>query len=519
MTSMDPTENEHDDAASKMKGGGISLFSPTAWLSSPRSGFITSATLAAVSSSFGGLITGVQLALLSGLLEIPSFEATLAPTTSAKAMLSSALLFGSMVFVVPAGPFCDRWGRRSALLLAAGLSLAATTVMVLTSSTNAFIGARVTAGAAVAVLNMVCPMYASEIASVRRRSLYVSLYQVWITVGIFGIQVVSAVNMTGPDDFRRPLRTAQIPCVGMMLAVAFLAPETPGWLEARGRNNEAAIVRRQLELYSARTEYEEQVDDVDPSRLLGEQVNRDLEASIRSDSETSIRQLTTGASKRLSQDTGTGFGVFLRNASARKRLAIATGVQIGQQVSGMNNVVFYAPTMISAMLTKDAGEASSVAITAAAAIGLFNVIATLIGIMIVERVDRVSLLLFTSIPMMLGHLALAWSASASAPTWVGIAGIFVFVGAFAIGWGAVPFLVSSEVFPVRYRGRGLTVSGLCMSIASLIVTGSFLQLHEKLGTAVFIGYFLLVLASAVFVLCKVPETRGLSQDRIDRMLG
>jgi MFS transporter, SP family, galactose:H+ symporter len=473
----------------------------TTYVVAPRMGSLGARFRASCAASLGGFLAGVQLSLVSGLLELDDFKVLIAPTIVDKANVSVAFVIGSILFALPAGPICDRYGRRKALIGIALASTVATIMMTRTSSTTTFMVARVISGAAFSMSNIVCPMYNAEIAPIEQRGLYVNMYQLAITLGILTSQISSVIVVLRNMGFRFILVVSQIPSILMIVGVIKFVPETPAWLESRGWGAEAEASKASLNMSCS---------------SLGTSAEVDSERG--SDIATSSRK---SAQQSHGNPDAIGALSVLMTPSARRRLLIAAGVQSCQQLTGVNNIIFYAPTMIAAMFGAVNASANSrlIPFASAAMIGLVNVIFTLISLLVVDRFGRVTILLATAIPMVCALVILAGVGTMALPPFIGVFAIMLFIVGFAVGWGPVPFLVSSEVFPIRYRGLGMTASALIMSIVSLGVTGSFLQLHEALGSAVFAIYAALCASCAVFVYFCVPETRGLTNDQIDMVIG
>lgn len=476
---------------------------------------------AVVAVSLGGLVVGTQLAILSGLLEMDSFAQALAPTTTDKAWLSAAYIAGAIAASFYAGPFVDKYGRRRALLFVAVLTLMTCVVMDTTFNSSMFLAARLIAGAGFAVINVAVPIYASEIAPTRLRGKFVSSYQLAITFGVLFAQLANLFVVRHPEaGFRFPLRLARSPSVAMLLAVYLYAPETPAWLESRGLTAEAVASRIRLGM-PKRTASSSRRDGSNIPVLSRESESKntlDLEvgnlpskSSSKSDAPPTTARNVKGTTD---QSHFNSMLSMLSNRSARRRFVVSVGVQVGQQLTGVNTVVFFAPTMLAGLLGS-AGQSTDGPFVAAAGIGLINVLATILSFAVVEKFGRVTLLLTTAIPMIMSLSLLSVASSFGLSPWISVLAILLFICAFAIGWGPVPFLLSSEVFPISYRGRGMTLSSLVMNIASLLVTATFLHLYHTLGGGVFGLYACFTIFSAVFVWFVVPETRSVPLERID----
>lgn len=530
----------------------------------------TRAERAALSASLGGAVVGMQLAVLSGLLEIPIFAPALfSKSTSRKAALSSAFIAGAVLFSLPAAAVVDILGRRRALLLtgatatAAGHFMAIITISGHSLSFYMFVACRVVAGCSFAVFNIACPMYLSEIAPTpSSRGLFVSLYQLAITVGIVAIQVahlfaahVAFASSTSPSTallaVYRVLLTAEIPAIALTVAVWVAAPESPAWLTSNGRHVEASASRVALGIpetdaskahdadvliattggshandtpgdgSGSEDEDNEGSGDVETG-LLTAAGRRKRSALHDIPGSVSDRKRCTSRSQAGPRQARPGFLHLFTDPAARRRMLISTGVQVGQQLSGINCVIFFAPTILTEVFSKISKATGAAVATqsyqAALAIGIFNMFATILSLIVIDRFGRKSLLLAAAGPMAISLMALTCSSVFGLPPAVAVGAILVFIACFAIAWGPVPFLISSEVFGVAIRAKGMTVSSLIMNLVSLSVVTSFLPLHSQFGGSVFIMYAGCIALSAVFVWRKVPETRNLHLDDIDTLI-
>jgi MFS transporter, SP family, galactose:H+ symporter len=481
---------------------------------------------AALCASLGGIVVGVQLAVLSGLLELQSFTAALAATTSRKAALSSAYIAGAALFALPAAPLVDALGRRRALLVAAAASLAAAHVMATTTAFRTFLVARVAAGAVFAVLNIAVPIYLTEVAPTAARGQFVSLYQLAISIGIGVAQVANLQAALAEADggiFRLVLSLAQVPSVVFAAAVFLAAPETPAWLAARGLAAELKKARAALEIGEESKQGAcGSGSDIGEGEEVEGRVDGDVEAALlpaASGSDGSLGKVrsTRRGTSELRDGADLGYLALVLDPSARRRLFIAFGVQIGQQLTGVNCIIFFAPTILAPMF-KATPYAAVGPFIAAVFIGSFNVAATLASLTVVERYGRKTLLLTMAVPMVLALVALAAVSISSAPPAAALVAILVYIASFALAWGPVPFLLSAEVFNVSMRGKGMTLSSLVMNLVSLALVTSFLHLHAWMGGSVFLLYAASTIGSAAFVWAFVPETRNVPLDRIDALL-
>ncbi|KAI0558540.1 Sugar transporter [Gracilaria domingensis] len=182
------------------------------------------------SANLGGLLVGFHLAVFSGVLEMPSFANempfTLTPYT--KSIITSALVIGFIAGAIPAGPLCDKFGRRKALMVTALLYIVSTVTMATSKTLRQLIIFRFVAGLGYAVANVTCTLYTAEIAPPEMRGVLVNLYQLMITVGIFSAQTVNAF-VWEHSHWSTPLWIAAIPGVIMLCLVALLVSESHVW--------------------------------------------------------------------------------------------------------------------------------------------------------------------------------------------------------------------------------------------------------------------------------------------------
>lgn len=460
--------------------------------------------LACASVSLAGLLVGIQLALFSGIVEMPAFVAAMPKPVddAAKSMVSATFILGTIVFAVPAGPLVDSAGRKGSFAIATALFALSSFAMVRSASIEELAVCRFVAGLAYAVANVVCPMYCAELAPLSWRGVLVSFYQIAITLGIFFIQCVNA-HYSQALDWRKPLEISVLPaCFTLVCALPFVY-ESPAWLEAKGRHAEALASARRLRMVwplpSAR----------DPSAAI--------DAEEQGSSDADARDRSAAASKLSAGKRPRSFLSMLADSSARRRLVISTGLMVGQQLTGINCIIFFGPTMVGSLLHTSGSQAP---FNAAMMLGLANFLASLVSLAVIERAGRRTLLFAAAPPMVLSLVTLGviHDGVVHAPH-AAIIAIMVFITFFALTWGPLPFLVASEIFPVSYKAHAITTSSLIMSVVSLVIAWTFLPLQAGLGGGIYHLFALSMIATTTFVARYVPETRNLSLERIDTLLG
>jgi len=430
--------------------------------------------LATAISALGGMLFGYDIGVISGAILFIKKEFSLSP--GMEEIVVSSVLLGSLIGAVAGGVLADRLGRRRLLIVTAIVFGLGAIGAALAPGTASLIAARVIAGAAIGIASFVAPLYISEIAPVAIRGKLVSINQVALTSGIV-ISYCIDYAFAGSQAWRWMFAMAVIPAAAFGVGLLFI-PNSPRWLAGRGRTDQARAVLKRIR--------------------ASEQVEGELNQI-----QQSVGQQKGNWSELLSP--------FLRPA-----MIVGVGLAIAQQITGINTVIYYAPTIF-----KFAGLSSaSVAILASVGVGVVNVVFTLVAMQLIDRVGRRPLLLASLAGMALGLtvLGLAFSLPQLSGSlgWIAVASLMVYVGSFAVGLGPVFWLILSEIYPLRIRGRAMSVGTVANWSANLIVALSFLTLTQVLGKAfTFWLYGVVTIGAWLFAFFLVPETKGKTLEEIE----
>jgi sugar porter (SP) family MFS transporter len=438
------------------------------------------AVLAAL-ASLGGLLFGYDTGVISGAL--PFIRRDFALGAGMEGVATSAVLIGATLGAACAGFLSDQFGRKRVILAVAALFVLGALGSAVAPSLTVLLAGRVVVGAAIGVASMLTPLYLAEIAPKERRGGVVSLNQFCITFGILLSYIVDYLLAGTAANWRWMLGAGAVPAA-VLFAGMLALPESPRWLAGEGRMDEARGALRRLRAGSA--------------------VEGEL-AELRTDLRREGGRLVSWSA------------LFRRGA--RKPIIVGVALAVFQQVTGINTVIYYAPTIFrSAGLSSD-----SVSILATAGVGLVNVVMTVVAMNLMDRVGRRPLLLWGLGGMILMLLVLAggfaWGAH-GAVAYFTVASVAAYVGCFAIGLGPVFWLLISEIFPLAVRGRGMSVASVANWGMNFVVTLVFPPLVAALGSAsAFLVFAVLSVGAFIFTWAEVPETRGRSLEEIEGQLG
>jgi sugar porter (SP) family MFS transporter len=429
-------------------------------------------------TALGGLLFGYDTGVVSGALlflkndfgGLSSFE---------QELVTSLLLVGAAVGALFAGRIADRVGRRLTVLGTALIFIVGVLLAAFTPTFPVLLVARIVIGLAVGAASMVVPLYIGEVAPPRIRGGLVSLNQLAITSGIL-VSYLADYWLADTKSWRLMFGLAAIPAVLLFTGMIFQA-ESPHWLVMRGRDAEA---RRVLSRLRAPEEIEPEIAEVHRVTELEQLRTRDL-----------------------------------LGAKLRPMVAVGVLLAIFQQVTGINTVIYYAPTLL-----QSAGFGTNGALLANVVNGGVNVIMTIIAIRLLDRVGRRTLLLAGTAGMAVGMFLTAFSFSAGeelhgARAVTAILGLLIYTGSFAIGLGPVFWLLIAEIYPLTIRGAAMSVATIANWAANFVVTISFLTIKNAIGgMGVFLLFGSLTVVALLYFWRKVPETKGRSLQELEQEL-
>jgi sugar porter (SP) family MFS transporter len=430
-----------------------------------------------VTSALAGFLFGFDTVVISGAEQTIQALWKLSPGIHGVAMASA--LYGTVAGSLLGGWPTDRFGRKATLLWVGVLYLLSALGCAFATGIAMFIAARVLGGLGIGISTVAAPLYISEISPPARRGRLAGMFQFNI---VFGILVAFASNALlaglGGNAWRWMLGVAAFPSV--VYAVMCLGiPESPRWLIGRKGDREAGLKVLRL---------------IEPDAT---------EEQVRAHAD----QILIASSERVVSS-------HFWTASLRIPIALAFLIAFFNQLSGINAVLYFAPRIFEMT-----GLGAKAALLQSVGIGATNLVFTLAGLWLIDRLGRRTLLYIGSLGYIASLGLTAW-AFFSGHVAVVPACIFAFIAAHAIGQGVVIWVFISEIFPNRHRAEGQALGSFTHWMFAALLT----TLFPKVVSAVSPGYVFLffcgmMVLQLAWVKFMVPETKGVPLEEMQKRLG
>ncbi len=438
----------------------------------------TTALFTCVLAALAGLMFGLDIGVISGATQFIQKE--FAVSDHVIEWIVSSMMLGAALGAAGASWMSAALGRKRSLSLGAVLFVAGSLLCAFAWSPNTLIMARVVLGLAIGIASFTAPLYLAEVAPEYIRGAMVSLYQLMITIGIL-VAFLSDTAFSYSGNWRWMLGVIALPGVLFLLGVSLL-PDSPRWLMMRGRKEEALEVLRRL-----------RGDPAIVSREAG-----DIEEQLKTPQR--------------------GWHLFLENSNFRRSVGLGVLLQLVQQFTGINVVMYYAPRIFQSM-----GYDVAAQMWFTAAVGLTNVLATFIAIGLVDRWGRKPILYtgFTVMAIGLGVVGtvMHFGIATEGQQLLAVAMLLMFIVGFAMSAGPLVWTLCSEVQPLKGRDFGIGASTLTNWTANTVVGATFLTLLNTFGRAeTFWLYSALNVLFLLFTYALVPETKGVTLEQIERKL-
>jgi SP family arabinose:H+ symporter-like MFS transporter len=430
-----------------------------------------------LTSALAGFLFGFDTVVISGAEKTIQSLWGLSPGMHGIAMGSA--LYGTVAGSLIGGWPADRFGRKATLLWIGVLYFIGAVGSGLATNVYMFIAARVIGGLGIGISTVAAPLFISEIAPPKLRGRLAGMFQFNIVFGILVAYVSNALLAgIGVNAWRWMLGVAAFPSLLYALFCLGL-PESPRWLLSRKGDREGGISVLQ--------------------RIRPEASKAEIEAEAAEITAASSAEGSTGIfwTRRL-----------------RKPILLAILIAFFNQMSGINAILYFAPRIFE--LT---GLAAKAALLQSVGIGLTNLVFTFVGLWLIDRLGRRTLLFFGSLGYITSLGLVAWAFFTGHLTIVPVC-VFAFIASHAIGQGAVIWVFISEIFPNRHRAEGQALGSFTHWIFAALLTTFFPRMVSTFPPGYVFSFFAgMMVLQLIWVKTMVPETKNVPLEQIQRQLG
>lgn len=427
-----------------------------------------------ITAALAGFLFGFDTVVISGADK--SLQAAWGTSDAFHGSVVMAMaLWGTVIGAIFGGIPTNKLGRKNTLILIGVLYIISALGSALVNDPIAFALFRFIGGLGVGASTIAAPTYVSEIAPQKYRGRLVSLYQFNIVLGILVAFLSNyLLRNTGEEPWRWMMGVEAIPAF-IYTAFVLLVPRSPRWLISKAREGEAR-------------------------KVLG---------SIHADSEVENKLLEI---RKQSESSLTGEHIFMKKY--RFPLILAFLVAFFNQLSGINAFLYYAPRIFEA-----AGLGESTALLSSIGIGVVNLLFTILGVVLIDKLGRKVLMYIGSIGYI---ISLSLVAASFFLDWGGLTVpifLFMFIAAHAIGQGAVIWVFISEIFPNHLRASGQAFGSSTHWLLAAIIPSLIPFLFSTIGPAYVFAFFaFMMVLQLLFVIFMMPETKGKSLEELSEEL-
>lgn len=430
-----------------------------------------------LTSALAGFLFGFDTVVISGAEQKIQSLWGLSPGLHGIAMAST--LYGTVLGALAGSWPTDRFGRKYTLLIIGVLYLLSAVWSALANDVYSFSIARMLGGLGIGISTVAAPLYIAEIAPPKHRGLLAGMFQFNI---VFGIVIAYASNAllsgAGENAWRWMLGVAAFPSA-LYILCCLVIPESPRWLLGKKGDRAAGVAVLRL---------------IQPD-ATEEKIAADADAILSASAEKAAA------------------GSFW-SASLRVPLLLAFLVAFFNQLSGINAILYFAPRIFEMT-----GLGTEAALLQSVGIGITNLIFTFVGLWLIDRLGRRTLLFIGSYGYIVSLGLVAWAFFTEHYSIVPIC-IFAFIAAHAIGQGTVIWVLISEIFPNKHRAEGQAFGSFTHWIFAALLTTFFPKMVTAFAPGyVFLFFCLMMVLQLIWVKSMVVETKGVPLEQLQQRLG
>ena len=431
-----------------------------------------------VTAALGGFLFGFDTAVISGAER--DIQNLWGLDDWSHGLAVAMALYGTVIGALFGGIPADKFGRKNSLLWIGVFYLVSAVGSALANDVNTFMIFRFIGGLGVGASSVVAPMYISEIAPAKRRGQLVALYQFNIVFGIlmayFSNYLIGTANLN--ESWRWMLGVEAIPAL-IYSVLIFKVPKSPRWLIAKKQDYETA---REI---LTKTDPE----GVDEAMVLAIAESKEIRGKV------AVSALFNPKFRKIS------FFAFL--------------MAFFNQMSGINAIIYFAPRIF-----ESAGIATEDALLSTIGIGAINLVATMLGLYLIDKIGRKMLMYIGSVGYIISLSLMAYSyfGGAISNTFLPYF-VFVFIASHAIGQGSVIWVFIAEIFPNELRAFGQSLGSFTHWILAAVIANLFPFFASKFGAGSIFAFFaLMMVLQLIWVAFRMPETKGKSLEEIQKEL-
>ena len=430
-----------------------------------------------ITVSLGGFLFGMDTALISGVER--TIQNLWQLSDAMTGQLVAMALYGTVIGALLGGMPAQYLGRKKALFIIALIFLISAVGSALAPDAWTLMFFRFIGGLSVGASSVVAPMYIAEISPREKRGQLTALFQFNLVLGIMIAYFSNwLIGANAPEAWRWMLGVEAFPAL-LFAILVLMVPESPRWLVLKKGDEQEAL--RILNI-------------IDPTNA--EKSLIDIKASKVHKRETGLKEFFSG----------------------RYNLPIMLAFLFAffNQASGINAVIYYAPRIF-----ESSGMAASSALLSSVGIGFVNIIFTMLGLALIDRMGRRFLMYIGSLGYIisLSLVAFVFANEAISGTFLLPLLLFVFIASHAIGQGAVIWVFISEIFPNKVRSWGNSLGSGTHWVFAAIIAGNFPYVAGKFGQAPIFAFFaLMMVLQLLFVWKMMPETKGISLEEIEKRM-
>ncbi|KAF8853588.1 sugar transporter [Acephala macrosclerotiorum] len=481
--------------------------------------------LIAMFACIGGLLYGYNQGVFSGVLTMHSFGAHMddyVSNTSKKGWLTSILELGAWLGTLLSGFMAETASRKYGILIATAVFILGVVIQTtaISAGHNSILAGRFITGMGVGSLSMIVPMYNAEVAPPEVRGSLIALQQLAITFGImvsFWIDYgTNYIGGTGASQHEAawllPISLQLFPAVVLFAGILFM-PFSPRWLVHHNREEEARKVLAKLRGLPQDHELVE-------LEFLEIKAQSLFEKRTVAEHWPALRELTTWNTFKLQF---VAIGSLFKTKAMFRRVIVATVTMFFQQWTGINAILYYAPTIFQNIGL----SGNTISLLATGVVGIVMFLATIPSVLYIDRLGRKPILTIGAIGMGICHIIIAgivakyrnsWADHRGAG-WAAVVMVWLFVVHFGYSWGPCAWIIVAEIWPLSNRPYGIALGASSNWMNNFIVGQVTPDMISGISYGTYLIFGILTFIGAGFIWFFVPETKRLTLEEMDVIFG